>query len=118
MRGSHSRSQTLSGEVHQLCRRTHDVADGRKQLRLAEITLPFLLQVARLEQVLGGVSSMPETSQDHYWRSMHSSVALELRHQRRKMAAGTSFQRAMEGILAHFWAHVESDTCCKVAIMQ
>lgn len=78
----------------------------------------FQLQLSRLEQLLGGVSSLPKTSVDLYWSSMHSSVALRLRHERCKMVAGTSSQRAMEGMLMHFWAQVHPDITRGVAIMQ
>ena len=50
-----------------------------------------------------------------------SCTALEaskLRHQTRFLQAGTEFQMASEGLLAHFWAHVDPDAYRGVAIMK
>ena len=90
------------------------------QMRLDEATSCSQLQLEGLEQLLGGVSFVPETSQDLYWRFMHSSAAAaaKLTNQRRKTAAGTSLQRALEGMLAYFWAHTDPDTCHRVVIMR
>lgn len=61
---------------------------------------------------------MPETGLGLYWSTMHSSVAWKLRQQRPITAAGTSLQKAIEEILAYFWAHVSAETTGGVAIMQ
>ena len=68
------------------------------------------LQLEGMEQLLGGVLFVPDTGQDIYWSTMHSSAAVKLWNQRVKHAAGTSLQRALEGMLAYFWAHQDPNT--------
>ena len=78
------------------------------------------LQLEGLEQLLGGVQFVPETGQNLYWSTMHSSAALELNHQRGKNAAGTLLQTALEEMLAYFWAKHDPNTsgCRTVTIVQ
>lgn len=61
---------------------------------------------------------MPETSSGYVWSSMHSSTVLDLRRQTQKWEAGATLQKAMEQMLAYYWAQFDSRTGDGVAMLQ